>query len=241
MLSGRHIATQFLTLPPRSDHPHYYEVIKLPLAIDDIERKLRDNAYATVTQVESDFKRMVQNAKDYNTSGSEVFEDAERIRKLVYNYMKVNNPAYTTDPSYTSFATPIPPQNGNSAVNGTAMNGRSSATPSQPKKSTTAASSEPPDRKASVAPSATTGDGGEWGENESGVDFAGKSFQQAQQMIIRELLEYTDDEYVSVSVFALLTAWLTIIQRLGDLHAICKSANTQVGGLLQSHPTSCVS
>lgn len=193
MLSGRHIATQFLTLPSRSDLPEYYEATKLPLAIDDIERKLRDNVYSTVTEIESDFKRMVQNAKDYNTSGSEIFEDAERIRKLVYNYMKVNNPAYTTDPNYTSFATPIP-QNGASAVNGNAMNGRSSATPAQQRKSTAAASSEPPDRKASVAPSATTGDAGDWGENESGVDFAGKSFQQAQQMIIRELLEYTDDE-----------------------------------------------
>jgi len=199
VLSGRHIATQFLTLPSRSDLPGYYGTIKLPLAIDDIERKLRDNAYATITQVESDFKRMVQNAKDYNTSGSEVFEDAERIRKLVYNYMKVNNPAYTIDPNYTSFATPIP-QNGNSALNGNAMNGRTSATPSQHRKSAAAASSEPPDRKASVAPSATTGDAGDWDENESGVDFAGKTFQQAQQMIIRELIEYTDDEYVFVIV-----------------------------------------
>jgi len=138
---------------------------------------------------------MVQNAKDYNTSGSEVFEDAERIRKLVYNYMKVNNPAYSTDPNYTSFATPIP-QTEDAVVNGNGINGRTSAAPAQRRKSTAPASSEPPDRKASVALSVTTGDAGDWGENESGVDFAGKTFQQAQQMILRELLGYTDDEYV---------------------------------------------
>lgn len=197
--SGRHIATQFLTLPSRSELPHYYQEIKLPLAIDDIERKLGDNVYATITQVESDFKRMVQNAKDYNTTGSEVFEDAERIRKLVYNYMKINNPEYSTNPNYTSFPTPIP-QNADGAANGNAVNGRKSATPAQPRKSTAPASSEPPDRKASVAPSATTGDAGDWAENASGVDFTGKTLQQAQQMIIRELLEYTDEEYVPIAV-----------------------------------------
>lgn len=136
---------------------------------------------------------MVQNAKDYNNTGSEIFENAERIRKLVYNYMKVHNPAYTKEPGYTSFPTPLPEgaqERTNGARDDHSENGRSE-TPARPRRMTTAGSSEPRDRKASMTASVTPG-----AENESGVEFEGKTFQQAQQMIIHELLHYTDDEYV---------------------------------------------
>lgn len=192
--SGRLIASQFLSLPPRDELPDYYEVTKLPIAIDTIEDKINDGAYSTVTEIESDFKRMVQNAKDYNNSHSEIFDDAERIRKLVYNYMKQHNPAYNDDANYTSFPTPIPKAaekrvNGNTDSHGS--NGRTSETPARQRKSTAPASAEPPERNASVAAEAAGGD------HESGVSFKGLSFQNAQQAIIDALLKHTDEEYVA--------------------------------------------
>lgn len=60
-----------------------------------------------MTTLESYLKRMVANAKDYNQRGSEIFDDAERIRKAVSNYMTKHNPAYKT-PGYVAFATPLP-------------------------------------------------------------------------------------------------------------------------------------
>ena len=60
-----------------------------------------------MTTLESFLKRMVANAKDYNQRGSEIFDDAERIRKAVSNYMTKHNPAYKT-PGYVAFATPLP-------------------------------------------------------------------------------------------------------------------------------------
>ena len=57
--------------------------------------------------LESDLKRLVQNAKEFNSTKSEVYEDAERIRKALSNFMPKHNPAYQ-NPSYRAYPTPIP-------------------------------------------------------------------------------------------------------------------------------------
>jgi hypothetical protein len=51
---------------------------------------------------------MIQNARDYNARGSEIFEDAERLRKALSNLMREHNPAYKLVPNYTAFPTPLP-------------------------------------------------------------------------------------------------------------------------------------
>jgi hypothetical protein len=50
---------------------------------------------------------MVQNAKDYNHVKSPIYEDAERIRKALSNFMPKHNPAYLR-PDYRAAPTPIP-------------------------------------------------------------------------------------------------------------------------------------
>ncbi|EME44106.1 hypothetical protein DOTSEDRAFT_71790 [Dothistroma septosporum NZE10] len=200
--TGHEIAGAFLELPPRDELPDYYQQIKLPVALDIIEDKLNRNAYPTVTTLESDLKRMIQNAKDYNLPKSEVYEDAERIRKLVYNYMKQHNPAYN-DPSYTSFATPIPdgplPIPTLRLTNGAARQSEAVKHESEsrddtgrPRQSAGPKASGPLlDRKSSAAPSAapTAGDA-----DDESMDFTGKSFQEAQEMIIKECIRYTDED-----------------------------------------------
>ncbi|OQN97761.1 hypothetical protein B0A48_16082 [Cryoendolithus antarcticus] len=192
--TGHPISTLFLTLPSRKDLPDYYTFTRLPIAIDTIERKLASNAYSTVTEIESDFKRMVQNAKDYNEQASRAFSDAEKIRKLVFNYMKIHNPAYREVEGYVSFPTPLP---GKDAEGGAQANGARSETPAKRGK----ASATPAVEESKPAASASA----EVEENQSGLDFAGKTFQQAQQMIIDELLSYTDDEGLEIyTPFAML-------------------------------------
>ena len=196
--------TEFLTLPPKHELPDYYELTKLPMAIDTLHKKIQRDAYPTMTTLESDFRRLVQNAKDYNAPKSDIFEDAERIRKLVYNYMKLHNPDYE-DPKYTSFPTPIPLENGASLENGSheeddeavkeAPEARQSS--ERPTRSTAPQTSEAPsDRKASLAPTATTGDGEDEIQLGGDLDFTGLSFQDAQQNMVSHLLHYTDEEYV---------------------------------------------
>lgn len=71
------------------------------------QAKLENYEYATMEKLESDLKRLVQNAKEFNSTKSEVYEDAERIRKALSNFMPKHNPAYL-DPAYRAYPTPLP-------------------------------------------------------------------------------------------------------------------------------------
>ncbi len=71
------------------------------------QAKLDARQYGNMTTLESDLKRMVQNAKEFNVTGSKVYEDAERIRKALSNFMPKHNPAYK-DQEYRALPTPVP-------------------------------------------------------------------------------------------------------------------------------------
>jgi hypothetical protein len=79
----------------------------MPLSLNIIEKRLENYEYENLERLESDLKRMVQNAKDYNNSRSSIFEDAERIRKALSNFMPKHNPAYLRE-DYRAYPTPIP-------------------------------------------------------------------------------------------------------------------------------------
>ncbi|KAK3720854.1 hypothetical protein LTR37_003517 [Vermiconidia calcicola] len=243
--NGRLVAAQLRTLPGRRELPEYYNAIQLPIALDTISDKLKRNTYPTVTTLESDFKRMIQNAKDFNDPKSEIYEDAERIRKLVFNFMKVNNPAYKEDSKYSAFPTPIPKSEATPVQNG-ARKADSETAPessemsSKPRQAAASRVSEQPDQKASVAPSATTGDDAgeeEDGEEEGGddIEFAGKNFQEAQQMMISYLLKYQDAEGLEVySPFGNLPTrkledYYKVIRHPVSLKSVAKRARGQHG------------
>ncbi|KAL8850467.1 MAG: hypothetical protein Q9221_004609 [Calogaya cf. arnoldii] len=101
------ITTHFESLPDKADFPQYYQAIGLPMALDIIEAKLKNHEYPTMTTVESDLRRMISNAKSFNEKNSQVFSDAEKIRKAISNFMTENNPAYGSK-DYKPFPTPVP-------------------------------------------------------------------------------------------------------------------------------------
>jgi Bromodomain len=137
---------------------------------------------------------MIVNAKQFNDKKSALYEDAERVRKTASNFFTRHNPAYR-DPSYQAVATPIPGE-----INGSvsapprprlSIHSEARSTPVKARKSTTA----------SPAPSMTktkSTDAGPAGPDTSGdkgdsSDFVGKTFMQAQDKIIEELIHYTDE------------------------------------------------
>jgi hypothetical protein len=65
---------------------------------------------------------MVTNAKDFFPRNSQTYEDAERVRKALSNYMVKTNPAYQT-PGYTAVPTPLPPDDAEEGSNGDGANG----------------------------------------------------------------------------------------------------------------------
>jgi hypothetical protein len=105
--SGRLVASYFENLIPRETNKEYYERIRMPISLKIIERKLVNQDFKNLSELESFFKRMVTNAKEFYPKNSEVFEDAERVRKALSNYMTKTNPAYKLIPGYSCQATPI--------------------------------------------------------------------------------------------------------------------------------------
>lgn len=109
--SGRPVAPFFETLPSKEKNKDYYKKIRLPLSLELLERKLNNHGYQDLSSLEGDFKRLVSNAKETNPRHSEIFGDAERIRKAVSNLMVKHNPAYKFG-NYQAIATPLPPSPG---------------------------------------------------------------------------------------------------------------------------------
>ncbi|KAL2257528.1 hypothetical protein VTK26DRAFT_9516 [Humicola hyalothermophila] len=106
--SGRLVASYFENLLPRETNKEYYQRIRMPISLKIIERKLHNQDFKNLSELESYFKRMVTNAKEFYPKNSEIFEDAERVRKALSNYMTKTNPAYKTIPGYSCQAAPIP-------------------------------------------------------------------------------------------------------------------------------------
>jgi len=80
----------------------------MPVSLRTLEMKLQRREFQDMAELEAWFRRMVKNAKDYYSRHTEVFEDAERVRKAVSNYMTKTNPAYKKVQSYSCQPAPIP-------------------------------------------------------------------------------------------------------------------------------------
>ncbi|KAF4457956.1 Protein polybromo-1 [Fusarium austroafricanum] len=104
---GRLVATNFEDLPPREENAEYYKQTRMPISLSMIEQKLNDGEFENLSELEGYFKRMISNAKEYYPRSTEPFEDAERIRKALSNYMTKKNPAYHVR-GYQAVPTPFP-------------------------------------------------------------------------------------------------------------------------------------
>ena len=74
--SARDVAGVFVNLPPRANWPDYYQIIMEPIALEQIEKKMKRREYQGMNGFASDVKLMVRNAKTYNDDGSQIYNDA---------------------------------------------------------------------------------------------------------------------------------------------------------------------
>ncbi|KAI9880143.1 MAG: hypothetical protein M1830_005172 [Pleopsidium flavum] len=229
---GRPIATSFLALPDKDQIPEYYKEIALPIAIDTVEAKLNRREYPTLTTLESDIKRMVMNAKSFNERNSEVFADAERIRKMLSNYMSKHNIAYK-DSNYAAFPTPLPGESGavDDDVDADGDSDPEEASGRSQRLSTFVGSSSAPTksadgRTASSTPVIQDAEG-------AGESFAGDTFQIAQEKIMTELIQVKDDQNQEISLpfLNLPPRQLTDYYRLIKHPVSLKSAQKKVRGI----------
>lgn len=142
----------------------------------------------------------MSNAKSYNEKSSELFSDAEKIRKLVVSFMSQNNPAYETG-TYTPYSTPVPPDWRDHLQPLEESHDLDADGETDPDEAidpidlhSTAPESfsatAPNNRRESLTPAVQDAEG-------AGESFEGNTFQQAQEKILTEMINLKNDELVT--------------------------------------------
>jgi len=84
----RRLSDVFLEKPDPNTYPDYYQIIKKPIAINDILRKCRGHLYANLEEFWADWKILFSNAVQFNGEGSWVAVDAMALKKELERVMK---------------------------------------------------------------------------------------------------------------------------------------------------------
>lgn len=75
-IEGRILSESFMQLPPRRDLPDYYEIIKRPIDLHRMLKRIKEEFYKSLDDLEEDFMLLCQNAQTYNVEGSLIYEDS---------------------------------------------------------------------------------------------------------------------------------------------------------------------
>ena len=80
----RYLANIFYLLPAAADYPDYYEIIKNPIDLKKIAKKIY--TYKSLKQMEADLTLMTDNAKRYNDPKSIIYKDANKMKKKIKEF-----------------------------------------------------------------------------------------------------------------------------------------------------------
>ncbi|XP_043820897.1 protein polybromo-1 isoform X10 [Dromiciops gliroides] len=82
--SGRLISELFQKLPSKVQYPDYYAIIKEPIDLKTIAQRIQNGSYKSIHAMAKDIDLLAKNAKTYNEPGSQVFKDANSIKKIFH-------------------------------------------------------------------------------------------------------------------------------------------------------------
>ncbi|XP_018417975.1 PREDICTED: protein polybromo-1 [Nanorana parkeri] len=80
--NGRLISELFQKVPSKMHYPDYYAIIKDPIDLKTVSQRIQSGYYKSVNAMAKDIDLLAKNAKTYNEPGSQVFKDANNIKKL---------------------------------------------------------------------------------------------------------------------------------------------------------------
>lgn len=86
----RGIADLFIDLPPPKSFPDYYQIIKEPICLKNIEKKINKFTYQNADEFLADIKLLCDNCRTYNEDGSLLFKDANDIEVRFLFYFWLN-------------------------------------------------------------------------------------------------------------------------------------------------------
>lgn len=82
---GRVLSEPFWKLPSRKELPDYYEIIKKPVDIEKIQRRIEEDKYEDMSALQKDFMQLCVNTQQYNEDGSLIFEDSIVLQSVFTN------------------------------------------------------------------------------------------------------------------------------------------------------------
>ncbi|KAJ1974753.1 ATP-dependent DNA helicase Snf21 [Dimargaris xerosporica] len=80
---GRMRSDLFIELPSKRMYPDYYVLIRQPIAMSQIRKRMRSAHYRSVAEFRDDFNLMFKNACTFNEEGSWVYVDACEMKKVL--------------------------------------------------------------------------------------------------------------------------------------------------------------
>lgn len=83
-LANRGIIDPFLDLPPRQLYPDYYDLIRNPICMKQIETKINKKHYQSLKQFQADVTLLCNNCRQYNEDGSVLYQDANLIEVCLH-------------------------------------------------------------------------------------------------------------------------------------------------------------
>ncbi|KAB5558326.1 SNF2-family ATP dependent chromatin remodeling factor like protein [Coniochaeta sp. 2T2.1] len=75
----RLIIGPFVKLPSKRDYGDYYVLIKNPISMKEIEKKMKKGEYRKLSDLRRDFQLLVNNCRTYNEDGSILYTDANTM------------------------------------------------------------------------------------------------------------------------------------------------------------------
>ncbi|CAG5104918.1 Oidioi.mRNA.OKI2018_I69.chr1.g1670.t1.cds [Oikopleura dioica] len=86
--TGRQVCALFMVKPDPEIYPDYYQIIKEPMDMGSIDKKISSGQYSSLEELMQDISLMCKNAKQYNEPNSQVFIDANILEQVATNKVK---------------------------------------------------------------------------------------------------------------------------------------------------------
>lgn len=87
-IDNRQPMEPFMEKPSKKLYPDYYQIIQHPIDMNTIEKNIENDRYGTVDDIVGDFRLMFSNCRKYNEENSMIYDDANRLEKVLNSKLK---------------------------------------------------------------------------------------------------------------------------------------------------------
>ncbi|KAF2866511.1 SNF2 family N-terminal domain-containing protein [Massariosphaeria phaeospora] len=87
-IANRGIIDPFIELPARNDYPDYYQIIRHPMCMNMIKKKINKKEYQSLRQFRHDIGMLCNNCRTYNEDTSILYQDANLIEQTCLDKLR---------------------------------------------------------------------------------------------------------------------------------------------------------